>query len=56
MVDAEWDILYDKLEQIHASGASIALSKLPIDEVATGNGNNVNGVEKQEMSELKFDF
>ena len=34
-MDAEWDILYEKLEQIHASGASIVLSKLPIGDVAT---------------------
>jgi len=35
VVDAEWDILYEKLEQIHSSGAQIVLSKLPIGDVAT---------------------
>lgn len=35
VVDAEWQILYDKLEKIHASGANVVLSKLPIGDVAT---------------------
>lgn len=35
IVDAEWKILYDKLESIHQSGAKVVLSKLPIGDVAT---------------------
>lgn len=35
VVDAEWDILYDKLKKIHESGAKVVLSKLPIGDVAT---------------------
>ena len=35
VVDAEWNILYDKLEKIAASGAKVVLSKLPIGDVAT---------------------
>ena len=35
MVDAEWKILYDKLEALHLSGAKVILSKLPIGDVAT---------------------
>lgn len=35
IVDAEWQILYDKLAAIHASGANVVLSKLPIGDVAT---------------------
>merc|ERR1719422_1845629 len=35
IVDAEWKILYDKLDKIHASGAKVVLSKLPIGDVAT---------------------
>lgn len=35
IVDAEWNILYDKLERIHRSGAKVVLSKLPIGDVAT---------------------
>lgn len=35
IVDAEWDILYDKLKLIEASGARVVLSKLPIGDVAT---------------------
>ena len=35
IVDAEWNILYDKLEKIHKSGAKVVLSKLPIGDVAT---------------------
>ena len=35
VVDAEWDILYDKLDKIHKSGATVVLSKLPIGDVAT---------------------
>ena len=35
VVDAEWTILYDKLEKIVSSGAKVVLSKLPIGDVAT---------------------
>ncbi|XP_013911519.1 PREDICTED: T-complex protein 1 subunit eta [Thamnophis sirtalis] len=35
IVDAEWNILYDKLEKLHKSGAKVILSKLPIGDVAT---------------------
>jgi len=35
IVRAEWNILYSKLEKIHASGAKVVLSKLPIGDVAT---------------------
>lgn len=35
IVDAEWQILYDKLDKIHKSGANVVLSKLPIGDVAT---------------------
>ena len=35
VVDAEWDILYDKLNKIAESGAKVVLSKLPIGDVAT---------------------
>ncbi|XP_049827539.1 T-complex protein 1 subunit eta [Schistocerca gregaria] len=35
VVDAEWKILYEKLDLIHKSGAKVVLSKLPIGDVAT---------------------
>ena len=35
IVDAEWDILYTKLQYIADSGAKVVLSKLPIGDVAT---------------------
>jgi len=35
VVDAEWNILYDKLDRIAKSGATVVLSKLPIGDVAT---------------------
>jgi len=35
IVDAEWDILYDKLQCVADSGAKVVLSKLPIGDVAT---------------------
>lgn len=35
VVDAEWDILYKKLDLIVQSGANVVLSKLPIGDVAT---------------------
>lgn len=35
IVDAEWQILYDKLEKIYNSGAKVVLSRLPIGDVAT---------------------
>lgn len=35
IVDAEWNILYEKLANIVSSGAKVVLSKLPIGDVAT---------------------
>lgn len=35
VVDAEWQILYQKLEKIWKIGANVVLSKLPIGDVAT---------------------
>ena len=35
IVDAEWDIIYDKLQKIVDSGANIVLSKLAIGDLAT---------------------
>jgi T-complex protein 1 subunit eta len=35
IVNAEWNILYNKLEKIHETGVKIVLSKLPIGDVAT---------------------
>lgn len=35
IVDAEWSILYDKLEKLHKAGIKVVLSKLPIGDVAT---------------------
>lgn len=35
IVDAEWSIIYDKLQKCVDSGASIVLSKLPIGDLAT---------------------
>lgn len=35
IVDAEWKIIYEKLDKAVASGAQIILSKLPIGDVAT---------------------
>jgi len=35
IVDAEWDIIYDKLDKIVASGAQIVLSRLAIGDLAT---------------------
>lgn len=35
IVDAEWKIIYDKMEFIAKSGANVVLSKLPIGDLAT---------------------
>ena len=35
IVDAEWKIIYDKLDLISESGAKVVLSKLPIGDLAT---------------------
>ncbi len=35
IVDAEWKIIYDKLDKIIESGAKVVLSKLPIGDLAT---------------------
>jgi T-complex protein 1 subunit eta len=35
IVDAEWQIIYQKLEKIVESGSQVILSKLPIGDLAT---------------------
>ena len=35
IVDAEWQIIYDKMEALYATGAKVVLSKLPIGDLAT---------------------
>ena len=35
IVDAEWQIIYEKLQKMHNVGANIVLSKLPIGDLAT---------------------
>lgn len=35
IVDAEWKIIYDKLQKMQEVGANIVLSKLPIGDLAT---------------------
>lgn len=35
IVDAEWQLIYDKLDKIRKSGAKIVLSKLPVGDLAT---------------------
>ena len=35
IVDAEWDILYSKLQALVDAGVKVVLSKLPIGDVAT---------------------
>lgn len=35
IVDAEWKIIYDKLDKIYQSGANVVLSQLPIGDLAT---------------------
>jgi len=35
LIDAEWDIIYKKLDSLAKSGANIVLSKLPIGDLAT---------------------
>ncbi len=35
IIDAEWELIYEKLDTIVKSGASIVLSTLPIGDLAT---------------------
>ncbi|KAF1825205.1 uncharacterized protein K489DRAFT_377755 [Dissoconium aciculare CBS 342.82] len=35
IVDAEWQIIYDKMEALYQTGAKVVLSKLPIGDLAT---------------------
>ena len=35
IVDAEWQIIYDKLEALYKTGAKVVLSRLPIGDLAT---------------------
>lgn len=57
IVDAEWKIIYDKLDNIVKSGAQIVLSKLPIGDLATQYfaDNNIfcaGRVEKEDMARV----
>lgn len=38
IVDAEWQIIYDKMEALYQTGAKVVLSKLPIGDLATQFG------------------
>lgn len=40
IVDAEWQIIFDKLEAIVQTGAKVVLSKLPIGDLATQYATN----------------
>lgn len=58
IVDAEWKIIYSKLEAIIASGANVILSKLPIGDLATQYFAEQNlfcagRVEKSDMARLE---
>lgn len=35
IVEAEWQLIYDKLDKIYDSGAQVVLSRLPIGDLAT---------------------
>ena len=35
IVDAEWQIIFNKMEALYKTGAKVVLSKLPIDDLAT---------------------
>ena len=35
IVDAEWQIIYNKMEEVYKTGAKVVLSKLPIGDLAT---------------------
>ena len=35
VVDAEWQIIYNKMEEVYKTGAKVVLSKLPIGDLAT---------------------
>lgn len=35
IVDAEWQIIFNKMEALHRTGAKVVLSKLPIGDLAT---------------------
>lgn len=57
IVDAEWTVIYSKLESIVKSGAQIVLSKLPIGDLATQYFADRNvfcagRVEKQDMNRV----
>ena len=56
IVDAEWDILYDKLERIHKSGAKVVLSKLPIGDVATQVMNSMTHRIPQHVNRVLIDL
>lgn len=49
IVDAEWQIIYNKMEALFATGAKVVLSKLPIGDLAT----QYDGIYPQLSTELK---
>lgn len=41
VVDAEWQIIFNKMEAIYKTGAKVVLSKLPIGDLATQYANHM---------------
>merc|ERR1719155_265467 len=54
IVDAEWKIIYDKLDKCVACGAQIILSKLPIGDLTTDVLGSCGAFEEERVGEEKY--
>ena len=53
IVDAEWQIIYNKMEEVYRTGAKVVLSKLPIGDLATQCASrHINCCSKLNMEQI----
>ena len=54
IVDAEWQIIYNKMEEVYKTGAKVVLSKLPIGDLATQSVFSSQTFRKNMLSENRY--
>ena len=54
IVDAEWQIIYNKMEEVYNTGAKVVLSKLPIGDLATQSVFSSPYFWKNRLSEYRY--
>ena len=54
IVDAEWQIIYNKMEEVYKTGAKVVLSKLPIGDLATQSVGPRSNFQNGGLSEHRY--